>query len=1512
MKAFTQNRPETNLADSRFPSSREDLRTGFLGIFHKNYQGDARKTLLRIALGNILPVKSLSLSRSARSLIKEERNSERLQKSSLKSWEARRAEADLGSFLRLKKINSGSPHFEVSIPLLSANTPMTLAHAWGHFSQTGVDDEEDRAIRALFQSPVLWSGASCIERAHLSSATGALFNACLDSVTTDVHAQGLVVYLNFRVDSETCERLCGVEWMEIRPIDLYPLFHSWISAEYRPGDHGKTAFSLSRIAASLPPHLPEDVRIDQYGVGIGSSGDPIWIPRTCDNTERYESILGEAGARDDAFQIRKIGSPEPVLPPSMPVLVDWVNQKFVYSSTMGKPVLLGLEHVRRCTPSMALNLLGREVAPDYMKTLTGLAAQSGTDTLLRAYGEDQNIEVDKYLKIQTAAIAKEVPSFQLRYLDLTLDSDWPQLLPVARFIIALADKILENLPVMYERFAVSTVMNHLGMLSVIARYGATLGATRDQARTDNRSALDQGIDKDWVPPPIPLITSRFQSENGGFLPHQLKCRNLLRDRPNNAVLSVRAGGGKSMLAITDILYEIDSGAKGPFLIMCPSHLVANYVSEIVEFTDGQLNVIPVTSYNIRNTGYRRYNDILRDAPVNTIIVVDYDVLKFRARSVVYGNSAVDVYPVIEMLRRYTPEYVFLDESHVLRNSLSARARSVMSLIADIKKKRIASGTLNPDSPSDLPGQIAILDPTVFGSRTRFNERYGAELSGERVLRWRTEGVNSIHDIQPQLKNSIVYVAAERREWACAMPPREDRVVSVGLTPNQRIVYDALFNDMIQQIRADAEKSAAARRLLASLDGESVDEDEADEDDVGAGLQPYLADIERFITNPTGHPYSQNGIVLEDGTRIPALSGDDLVSGKARVLREELTKYLGENDGKAIVFVNYSASAEYLYEAMGPELQAMGLLYRASEKTETINRFRTQASVRWMIGIRKSMEIGLNLQAASFLARVESCWTPGEQEQGDSRISRPFFGAAGDQRTRLQFVSIVADKTMDITKVARLRAKILAVAKFENAGSPRYDEIPNIPVLKMSLDSIQNNNDFNTNLAQYQHSIAALNTAIADENEEYRQKTIDEGGFHWTPVARGKDPEGAAILARVPYAQGTELYRAADLGLVRVDNWLNVEQSAESESENGTETEVDTDVTREQRARLMGTLCHSEFGDGIVVKCSAAGGSSSINRITLQMEDGTKIPGLRTTNVFRVTRTETNSLDMRSILAEQTGLPRTEDSVSPGSNERSPAPAIEQVIELPNAPDLHTAISVSLKLSIVNGYMRLAYSGTDRRAMNALASHGFKVESPYVMTRIRNARHLLAQANRWAEEGFNIHAETNNEAFVVLNRELASNGLQSHRHYVRTVGGAQFPNYMRKIWRPVADKQLLQIFSLVTDGGAQDPIAIRQAAKNGSNPAYGIAFLCLPWGSGHPASRLAVNSKYRVAGTRWTVSDRTSSVFVGSLAGIHVVLGRLKEAGIRVDNIPELNRDARSVRKIVPKTDTIDPQFNSVN
>ena len=1554
LKAFQIARPKTNLVqDQAYSVSDATLKTGFLGVFRKVYTGDARKVLLKLALGAFMDTRVISLAKPTRAVSQEERKAKKAMSKALSDWENNRQEMALAQYTTLVKFNTEAPYFKLELPILAMNSVDNLFNTLQLFTDVPPAEETLEEIRvALASGGKRYPVTKLFLNSGLDNGTKSIFSTTLEAAVIKAGTPS-VLYLEFKIPKEVVEFLTSTDWLQVRAVDLYPLVSAWVEAEYVSKYYGKSAISMSRISETLPKHDPLDERVDQYSIAINMDGDPLYIPSVCDNTTIYESTYASASVGENGeFALRTPKSNmRPRLPSNLPILVDWINNKFSYSDTSGKIQIMPMEHFRKCTPTMAMNLLNRNVNPAFLKGLVNFAAQCSVPTNVSRYlgaltaeetaeanakGYLSNVTIDQYFEKVWEATVKEQPNFVLRYADFTAETDQPGFLPVVEFIYALHEGMTKNLEALYAKYAVVTITSQLGIISLLACYGSKISQVRAEANEANKGALNQGVIPDWTPPDAPLLTDKFSKPDAGLQPHQVKIRCLLRESPDLAVLDVAAGGGKSLLAITDVLYEIKANRSAPYLIMCPGHLVANYVSELVEFTDGQVNVIPITSYNFRTSGIARYEQILKAAPINTVMIVDYDALKFRARSAGYGTSSILVFPVTELIRQFRPGYVFLDESHFLKNAKSARAKAVMSLIADIPKKRIASGTLNPDSPSDLPGQMAILDPTIFGTRNDFNQTYGENVSGDRVMQWRTSGENSIAHILPKLKGSVVWASAKRREWAYALPKREDRFISVELTANQKVMYDAIFDDMIQQIKKLAETDKGARKLLEKLNGKKAsaedeenfgDMDEADEDantedilddngDVGPALQPYLADIERFVTDPASHPYSVNGFKTEEGKFIPPLSGDDLKSPKAMQLARLLTDWFENNTSKAIVFVNYNASAASLFASMPPELQKCGLLYSASQKTEHVNRFKKDPNIKWMIGIRKSLEVGLNLQIAGYLARVEGVWTPGEQEQGDCRIARPYFGKGGDQRQRLRFDTLVANRTIDVTKAARLRAKIVALAKFDNSTDPAYQSIEDIPIIPMNLEAIQTKNDFDTNLAQYQRSMQQLNSVVTSDYEEYKAKQQAEGGVKFTPIKVAPVPTGAAILSAVPYAQGTELYAASELGLVRVDNYLGLELSTDDEDDDSGPGGDDEDETgaknpeiRRQKELLAGKRVHTEYGDGFILSAGRVKGES-VTALRVSLDDGTVVSRLRVTNAFIITRTETNSNDMKIKLAEAAGLPVTGEITAPAVYSKPAKLTLKQqreiakeqerqrLLEKQKARKKEGKLSIGLDLTIVNGYVRLGYiESSDKRAVKALEALGFKLEPKMVHTRIRNHKQLITQFRLWADAGFNVSTEVDSDAFITLAQELDSNALQTHKHYAKLMGKAAYMNYMRLGWKPTSNPKLLQMFALVTDGGDRDAAALREAAKAGVAPRYGVAYLAMPYGAGHPATAKAMSSRYKAPSTNWVISNPSLSIYAANIGGIHKILGQLKDAGISVNNIDQLNVQAKSIRKL---------------
>ena len=451
----------------------------------------------------------------------------------------------------------------------------------------------------------------------------------------------------------------------------------------------------------------------------------------------------------------------------------------------------------------------------------------------------------------------------------------------------------------------------------------------------------------------------------------------------------------------------------------------------------------------------------------------------------------------------------------------------------------------------------------------------------------------------------------------------------------------------------------------------------------------------------------------------------------------------------------------------------------------------------------------------------------------------------------------------------------------------------------------------------------LSDAIKIEYAEFAAKTKAEGGFVKTQIAQGATPPEAALLKRVPYAMGTELYSAEDMGLIRVDNYLGIEKGDDGDDggdEEGDDSKGDTEEgeTRSaraaaQRALVINKPCHTEFGDGIIVGAAALGKNSpDVTRIHVRMNDGTLVRSLHATNVFIITRTETNGIDMRNLLAKAAGLTPTAEITVPGMTQKDAKVTkksireeerrkreIEDTRKEKDKKERGEAkISIGLELEVVNGYLKLTYvPGVNTKYAKILQAQGFKSDPQYYFTQVKTAKQLLTQVKNWAEAGFDADSRMSKEALSLLTGEMASGGLRTHRHYAKLTGSAAFRNFYRATFKPLADKKMLQIFTLVTDGGDKDAAAIRELKRSGAQPNFGVAYLCLPYGGGHPASKAAINGKYKAPNTRWFINSPSVSVFVSNLTGVRKVLMNLIDAGIKVNNLKELSADAKRIRRL---------------
>ena len=1518
-----QLRATTNLVvPKHLQIPRAEMKKGFMYVYGGNYVGLEPIFMQRLWLSSVFPeiTNDPSFGKDRAGIRKFAQYKEKFQKAGL---------------IRLKKVNDeANPHFVVAVPLAEFDrydVSMFVLRLRMWFTN-GKHESPDDKVAALSDElkntaedqemqQRLITPEHAIKAANFDSRATMELKECLLGLRLQYTGGTAVIFADFKITKAEAQQLTSTEWMLIRNVDLYPLLLQWqVSLWGYKGNAPTSSFPMSKISKTLPPFHKGTSRVNEFGLSISADGAPMWLPETLDATTRYEDLYSQIGDKgDDTFGLIDVpdagaaaASGEELkvrLPKNIPVLIDWVNNRFAYTQGNGVLKVQDLSRFKICNAAHARNLLTNwsiqendieaivrmgqvaGVADALFFTEDEMADINENDSVIASrLGSSGGIRFEDYWPLALSYHERFVNEVSIKLREISTEGD-PIWRPLARFIDQAQSAVLSHMDAVNQKFTVSGTVSRLGLMTLIAKYGNDYSNTVAKANTICAAAANQNVDPNWKPPSVPMIMDNPERPFS-LLPHQVKVRNLMKDSPDFAILPIQAGGGKTPLAIIDVLMEIQNNRSNPYLIMCPSPLVAQYVKEVTYFTAGKINVIPIVSESLAKHGFERITAMIQSAPRNSVVVVNYDVLRSKAYDVCYGTTNVKIYPVIELLRQFNFGYALLDESHFMKND-SQRTRAAMVLIADIPKKRLASGTMAHDSPSDLALQVAMLDPTLFGSRDEFNERFGAKVNGNRVIEWKAGAQTQIMSM---IKSRIVVAKAMRKEWAALLPTADEKMYRVDMSDAQREVYDAILTEELGKLKEEAMKgnNKALKKFFENQplqienpqpggdQGRNEEEDEEAEDvaDESAGeeleglLGFALARLEQYMTAPGRD---------ELGARV--LKGDDLRSPKVNMILKLVEEHIASGrPGKVLVFTNYIESAEEIFASASPTLQKQGILYTAANKVEDGAQFETNAAKKWMVGVENSMNTGLNFQFVSHLIRVENVWNPGTLEQGNARINRPEMKKA-DQRPTIYYSWIITNNSIDVTKVSRLISKMIAVAKFENTDNERYENVPDVPVIPMSAEAIMLRNSW-TDLAEYAQAFGQLNQARFDDYAEYREK---HGALVLSPLHEAPLPRDAAIMAEVPYVAGLEVFSGANQGLVRVDEYLRLNSVEDGGGDDDAEGDEADAKTAEQKRKmelaesLKGQPIHTEFGDGI---CRSVAFSSKM--LTVALSSGYQVK-IRFASAFVITKKAQKGKIVRQQILKAisdkmpivapTGVLANRMKIDNKAVRQAELQKQEEEIEETKQQvkrDVEAALNVELQFSISNGFLGIAYyPEDDGDASAALQALGFRPVEPYVFAEVRNEQHLIKQFNAWHAAGFQFEKQFQKTGAVDAIKDLAKvlkmGGLKSGTMSYRYSSRNQLQNFFKMELKPSADPKSFKPYPMIEDGRAYIVMHTR----------------------GQPGAIQAM--KIKSPGIRWQHSPKCMIFYGLSVDKISAKMKQILQGGIQVSNLKDLQQEFKALK-----------------
>lgn len=939
---------------------------------------------------------------------------------------------------------------------------------------------------------------------------------------------------------------------------------------------------ISNIAKANSRNTYKPVpRTDGRGLSVDAKGNLLWIP-TVDNSEFVEEEMEQGGLQPNGEWTRM----DTIDPEQNEYIIaqgaggrnvrqrkpkgrnrliytDWYSARLSFTDDSGSLDFMDLSMFRPATVgqlsrvllSRLDNQMGLKYALErgvelgarvqyqpelYDPFCNAAQANQLTDYLNSGQlAEYVNACTDMLRNItRTGQGARQWTAEEITSLDRIFEDNWLQydlihaaspvtfLRQLADILRQSYDLINNNQDQVFGRYVVGTVLKEMALLLVVVEYAGQ----GQQLRSLDLQRRAKYIEPDLAPADqIEVKDIPFVSGNVELFPHQVKAWNYLKNAPEDVVLDVAAGGGKTLLALLDIAFHIGKGMRWP-LVICPENLIKNYVNDALWLFGGKMNMVVIngTTFNSPEWGEEKLLELVLNAPVNTIFLTDYNFIIPRAKSnrvqeVMYGTELVKVCLNTEFLKKIAWGGIWSDESHLTKNAYGSTNQELMRLMATIPVKRQLSGTYISDNLTDVVGQFGLINPQTFGDMESFLDEYFEE--GRKAAP--TPGAQ--RRIRNAMAQNANVITIRRKEWAALLPRRSDSFWPVEMSDAQKKVYHKILDiqreDLEQAMRDDPTFAAQFERVNGeNPEGEGGDDDA---DVLDSKLAFYLQRLERFITAPGSDPY-----VMENPG---VLTGSDLLSPKLGKLVEVLRDHKAKKiPGKVLVWTQYVESAAALFRGLPDEIRARSVLYTAANAEAAMSEFASNPNKDFMFGCEKSMNTGHNLQFCSRIIRMETVWNWGTLEQGEARINRP---SKNDPRRHenggqgIYYDWIFCNKSMDVTKNSRMISKLISTVKFYEQDNQNYQNLTELEPIKLSKDNIFAMNDWQSEKG----CIEYFN--VYAEYAQLEQKEFDD--FVNNPANRiepytleeGEILEGSGLLKRVPYIPQMELYSSEKLGLV---------------------------------------------------------------------------------------------------------------------------------------------------------------------------------------------------------------------------------------------------------------------------------------------------------------------------------------------------------------------------------------------
>lgn len=413
-----------------------------------------------------------------------------------------------------------------------------------------------------------------------------------------------------------------------------------------------------------------------------------------------------------------------------------------------------------------------------------------------------------------------------------------------------------------------------------------------------------------------------------------------------SIIADEMGLGKTIQAIGTAELMKKHKLIGSVLIVCPTSLKYQWKKEIEKFTDSSAVVI-------------EGNHLTRKRL--------YESEEFY-KIVSYNSMSNDV----KILRSLRTDFLIMDEVQRLKNWKTQISQSARHI--DAEYAVVLSGTPLENKLEELYSVMQFVDQYCLGPYYQFMNQTVVTNDTGKVIAYK-----NLNEVGERLKS--VLIRRRKRDVALQLPQRQDKILFVPMTKEQREMHDEYQVQVSQLVQ-----KWSRNRFLSEKDRKR--------------LLLFLSQM-RMVCDST--------YILDQKSRY-----DTKVEETMNILRN----VFDSGDEKVVIFSQWERMARLI----AAELDKMGVQYEylhggvPSEKRKDLMQHFTENPESRVFISTDAGSTGLNLQVASILINIDLPWNPAVLEQRIARIYR-----IGQQRN-IQVINMVASQTIEERMLSTLNFK----------------------------------------------------------------------------------------------------------------------------------------------------------------------------------------------------------------------------------------------------------------------------------------------------------------------------------------------------------------------------------------------------------------------------------------------------------------------------------------------------------